>query len=343
MIATMVKKVVEGQHLTAGEAKLAMGSMMNGEATPVEIASLLTSLRMKGETIDELYGFAEGMRDKALPMPTRFADAVDTCGTGGDGGKTFNISTAAAFVVAACGIPVVKHGNRAVSGKSGSADVLEALGVNIALKPDEAEQLLKQTGLAFLFAQLYHPAMKHVMPTRKELGFRTFFNLLGPLCNPAGVKVQLVGVYDAQLTEPVAQVLRRLGIKRAMVVAGKDGLDELTHAAETQVSELGEDRVKTYVISPEELGLPRGTSDEIAGGTPAENAALIQRIFDGRTEGGARDIVALNAGAVIYLMGREASLAAGVERAHQVIASGEAKRKLEEVIRISREVAHVSR
>ncbi|MFC7442122.1 anthranilate phosphoribosyltransferase [Laceyella putida] len=342
MIAALVKKVVEGRHLTAEEAKQAMECMMGGSATPVQIASLLTSLRMKGETIDELLGFAQGMRAQAVPVSTAFADAVDTCGTGGDGGKTFNISTATAFVVAASGIPVVKHGNRAASGKSGSADVLEALGVHIGLKPNEAERLLNQTGLAFLFAQLYHPAMKHVMPTRKELGFRTFFNLLGPLCNPAGVKVQLVGVYDAALTEPVAHVLMRLGIRRAMVVAGRDGLDELTNTAETQVSELRDGRVETYEVTPEAIGLPRVANEEIAGGTPEKNATLIQGIFDGRIEGGARDIVALNAGAVIYLAGKAASLADGVKEALRVIASGAAMRKLDEVIRLSQEVAHVS-
>ncbi|MGX9705946.1 anthranilate phosphoribosyltransferase [Laceyella tengchongensis] len=342
MIANLVKKVVAGEHLTAAEARQAMEYMMEGNATPVQIASLLTSLRMKGETEDELLGFAQAMRSLAVPLPLRFADAVDTCGTGGSGRKAFNISTAAAFVVAAGGVPVVKHGNRAASSQSGSADVLEALGVQIRLAPEEANRLLEQTGLSFLFAQLYHPAMKHVMPTRKQLGFRTFFNLLGPLCNPAGVKVQLVGVYDADLTEPVAYVLQRLGIKRAMVVAGLDGMDELTNAAETKVSELKDGRVTTYEVSPEALGLERVARETLSGGTPDENATLIRGIFDGRITGGPRDIVALNAGAALYLAGKAPTLSEGVKEALWIIRSGAACRKLAEVIRLSKEVAHVS-
>lgn len=267
--------------------------------------------------------------------------AVDTCGTGGDGGKTFNISTASAIVAAAAGVPVAKHGNRAVSGKSGSADVLEALDINIQITPDEAVEMLSKTNICFLFAPLFHHGMKNVMPTRKELGFRTCFHLLGPLSNPAGVRKQLMGVFDFRLTDTIAHTLLSLGTERAMVVAGLDGMDEITLAGETQISEVQNGKVFTYRITPEELGLERADPKELEGGNAMENAEIVRSIFQG-VRGPQRDIVLVNAGAVLTIAGTASCLQEGIHLAAETIDQGKAQAKLEEMVQGTKEVSHVS-
>jgi anthranilate phosphoribosyltransferase len=337
----LLKKMVKGENLSRQEARRAMEEMMKGEATPAQMASFLTSLRIKGETVDEIIGFAQGLRAQMTGFEHEIPQAVDTCGTGGDGGKTFNISTAAAFVAAAAGVSIVKHGNRAVSSKSGSADVLEALGIDIHHNAKEAESMLKETGVCFLFAPLFHRAMKNVMPTRTELGFRTIFNLLGPLANPAGVKYQLLGVYDPDLTEKVAHVLQELGVKKALVVAGLDGLDEISVAGPTRISALDGENVTTYEMVPEEFGISRSPLEAIRGGTAEENASLITDIFHGK-RGAPRDVVLLNAGAVLVVGGKASTLAEGIQLAREAIDSGMAAKKLHQVIRMSREVRYVS-
>ncbi|MDR6224497.1 anthranilate phosphoribosyltransferase [Desmospora profundinema] len=323
-------KIIDGENLERGEAEALMGAMMEGEVPPSQIAAALTGLRVKGETVDELTGLASAMRDKAARLPQSASHAVDTCGTGGDGGKTFNISTAAAIVAAAAGVPVAKHGNRAVSSRSGSADVLEALGVPTQLSPEDAVKALDKQGICFLFAPLFHQAMKHVMPVRRELGFRTCFNLLGPLSNPAGVKRQLVGVYDPALTEPVAEVLTRLGAERVLVVAGLEGIDEISVSGETRISESREGRIRTFQLTPEELGLTRHPLAALAGGDAVVNASIIRGVLRGEP-GAPRDVVTANAGAVLYLAGHAASLQEGVEAAAAVIDQGGAEAKLAEM------------
>jgi anthranilate phosphoribosyltransferase len=340
MTRSLLAKVVEGHDLSRTEARTAMEAMLDGTMTPVQIAAFLTSLRIKGETVDELVGLAEGLRARAIPVHA-VPGAVDTCGTGGDGGRTFNVSTAAAIVVAAAGIPVAKHGNRAVSGTSGSVDVLEALGIEAESGPEQAERMLKHVGLCFLFAPLFHPALKRVMPVRRELGFRTCFHLLGPLASPAGVRRQVLGVYHPALTENVARVLCELGAERALVVAGLDGLDEISVSGVTRVSEVTDGRVRTYDVMPEDLGLSRAPLTAVRGGTPNENASLIRRIFAGE-RGAPRNMVVANAGAAIYVGGGADSLAEGVRLAAEAIDSGRAASKLEEVIAFSQEVRHVS-
>lgn len=323
-------KILDGGNLEREEASALMGAMMEGTVPPAQIAAALTGLRIKGETVEELTGLAFAMRAKAEPFPQSASDAVDTCGTGGDGGKTFNISTAAAIVAAAAGVPVAKHGNRAVSSRSGSADVLEALGVPTQLSPEEAGKALQKQGICFLFAPLFHQAMKHVMPVRRELGFRTCFNLLGPLSNPAGVKRQLVGVYDPNLTQPVAEVLTRLGSERVLVVAGLEGIDEISVAGETRISESRDGTIRTFYLTPEELGLSRHPLSALAGGDAEQNAAIIRGVFRGEP-GAPRDVVVANAGAVLYLAGHAASLGEGVEIAAAVIDRGAAEAKLQEM------------
>lgn len=341
MIRELLSRVVEGQDLSKDEARMVMEWMMDGKLTPVQTSSLLTALRMKGETVDELSGFSAVLRERAPVVPLDDPEAVDTCGTGGDGGCTFNISTAAAIVAAAAGVTVAKHGNRAVSGKSGSADVLEALGVEIALPAGTAQQVIRRTGIGFLFAPLFHRAMKQVGPVRAELGFRTFFNLMGPLANPARVTRQLVGVYDPELTGKVARVLDELGTKRAMVVSGLDGLDEITVTGPTRVSELKDGRVDTYEVTPEEVGLSRWSLGEIRADGPEASARMIREVLSGK-RGAPRDAVLLNAGAVLYVADRAASLKDGVRIAAETIDSGKARNRLEEWIRTSQEVCHVS-
>ncbi|MEO3945196.1 anthranilate phosphoribosyltransferase [Gorillibacterium sp. CAU 1737] len=336
-----IGKVVEGQHLSRAEARMAMADIMDGLATPAQIGSLMTALRMKGETVEEITGFAELMRAKANRVDTECTELLDTCGTGGDGAKTFNISTASALVAAAGGIRVAKHGNRAMSSKSGSADVLEALGVNIYLKEQQAAECLSRIGICFLFAQTYHGSMKHAAVPRKELGIRTVFNLLGPLTNPAGADRQLLGLFDRSKTELIAEVMKSLGVTRGLVVGSYDGLDEISVSAPTKVTELREGRVFTTEISPEDLGLSTHRLTDLTGGDAEENAAIIRSVLDGELSA-RRDVVLANAGACFYVAGRAESLRGGVELAAAIIDSGRASAKLAELVACTREVSHVS-
>jgi len=334
--------LIAGRDLTRAQAEDVMNRIMDGEATPAQIAGVLTALRMKGETVDEIAGFASIMREKSNRVRTTRDGLLDTCGTGGSGIHKFNVSTSSAIIAAAAGVRVAKHGNRAMSGKAGSADVLEALGVNIRLTPEQAAECLAETGICFLFAQLFHPSMKYAAGPRKELGVRTIFNMLGPLTNPAGADRQLLGLYDRTKTETIAEVLRQLGIRRALVVGSFEGLDEISISHDTQVSELKDGGIRTYVLKPEDLGLDRRPLDEVVGGSPEENAAIVRRVFAGKERGAYRDIVLANAGACIYLGGKAETLADGVKAAAAVIDSGAAEAKLEELIRKTGEFAHVS-
>ncbi|REK66141.1 MULTISPECIES: anthranilate phosphoribosyltransferase [Cohnella] len=332
-------RIMGGEDLTLSEAREVMSLMMKGEATPAQIAGLVIALRMKGETVDEITGFAEAMRSFASRVPTERRDLLDTCGTGGSGIHKFNISTSSAIIAAAAGVRVAKHGNRAMSGKAGSADVLEALGVNISLSPEEAAECLERTGICFMFAQTFHPALRHAAAPRRELGVRTIFNMLGPLANPAGADCQLMGLYDRSRTETVAHVLKRLGLRRALVVGSYDGLDEISISAPTQVSELRDGKVSTYDITPEQLGLRTVPLSEVKGGDARENAAIIRRVLAGERSA-YRDVVLLNAGACIYVAGRAATLAEGVRTAAETIDSGKALDKLQQWIATTKEVSH---
>lgn len=334
-------KLMKGDNLTRDEAFGAMTTIMKGEATPAQIGGTMVALRMKGETVDEITGFAEAMRSYANSVRTEREDLLDTCGTGGSGIHKFNISTVSAVIAAAAGARVAKHGNRAMSGKAGSADVLEALGVNINLTAEQAAACLEQTGITFMFAQLYHPALKHAAGPRRELGVRTIFNMLGPLANPANADRQLIGLYDRTRTATVAEVLSRLGLKRAMVVGSHDGLDEISISAPTQVSELRNGEVTTYDITPEELGLTTLPLSAVQGGDATENAAIIRRVLSGERSA-YRDVVLANAGACIYVSGRAQSLADGVRVAAETIDSGRAESKLQQWIATTGEVSHVS-
>lgn len=338
---TALEKVVNEEHLSVTEAYETMRKLMDGELTDAQIGALLIALRMKGETVDEIIGFAKAMRDKATRLSIAQGQLLDTCGTGGDGAKTFNVSTAAALVAAAGGVRVAKHGNRAVSSRSGSADVLEALGVRLQVERDEAKRCLEQTGLCFLFAPLYHQALKHALSPRREIGLRTVFNLLGPLTNPAGADRQVLGVYDTRLVEPIAHVLHGLGLKRALVVASRDGLDEVSISAPTWIAELKEGQVYTYEITPEEVGIPRQPIEAVAGGDVTENAQILLRVFQGEERGAAKQIIVANAGAAFYVTGRTPSIRDGVEYAQEVIESGKALAKLQQFITVTKECAHV--
>ncbi|MCC3373525.1 anthranilate phosphoribosyltransferase [Cohnella sp. REN36] len=336
-----LSKLMDGHDLLREEAQAVMNLIMKGEATPAQIGGIVVALRLKGESVDEITGFAEAMRSFSGKLRTANEDLLDTCGTGGSGIHKFNISTSSAIIAAAAGVRVAKHGNRAMSGKAGSADVLEALGVHIELTAEQASACLDRTGICFMFAQLYHPALKHAAAPRKELGVRTIFNMLGPLANPANADRQLMGLYDRTRTATVAQVLGRLGLRRAMVVGSHDGLDEISISAPTQVSELKDGVVTTYDITPEALGLTTAPLGEVRGGDAAENAAIIRRVFDGEM-GAYRDVVLANAGACIYVAGRAETLADGVKRAAETIDNGAAKDKLQQWIATTGEVSHVS-
>lgn len=336
-----IQKIMGLQHLTRAEARSVMDVIMEGEATATQIGALLTALRMKGETIEEIAGFAETMRAKSNRVLTGQANLLDTCGTGGDGADTFNISTAAAIVAAAGGIRVAKHGNRAMSSKSGSADVLEALGVNIQLNQEQAALCLERVGICFMFAQLYHQSMRHVAGPRRELGFRTVFNLLGPLTNPAGADRQVLGIFDRGKTETIAHVMQALGVKRALVVASLDGLDEISISDATQVTELKDGEIRTFEVTPEELGLSRYPMKEVVGGDARTNAGIIRDIVSGK-RGACRDIVLANAGACFYVTGKADSLRGGVELAATAIDSGAAKDKLDQLVQCTEDVSHVS-
>jgi anthranilate phosphoribosyltransferase len=332
MLKRFIVKVAEGQDLNEEEASQAMDHIMEGEGLPTQIASLLTALRMKGETSQEVTGFARAMRAKALRIRAKDGErVVDTCGTGGDGSGTFNISTAVAFVAAGGGLTVAKHGNRSVSSQSGSADVLEALGVNLSLPPKQAEASLQENGLAFLFAPSFHPAMKHALGPRREIGIRTAFNLLGPLTNPAGATIHLLGLYREDLTQMVAEVLKNLGSKAAFVVHGADHSDEISITGKTTVCELRDGTIRNYQIEPEDVGLERASLEAIQGGTPEKNAQILRRIFRGEA-GPSRDVVLLNGAAVFMAAGKVSSLREGVQMARESIDSGQAMKKLEELV-----------
>jgi len=325
----MLAKLVDGRVLTAAEAGDFFAACLRGEPTPAQVAAAVTALRIRGETVDEIAAFAGAMRDAALTLDHPY-DAIDTCGTGGDGQHTYNISTAAALVLAGAGLKVAKHGNRALSSKSGSSDVLSALGVNLAASPEQQRRALDRAGIAFLFAPAYHGAMRHVGPVRAEIGFRTVFNLLGPLSNPAGAKRQVMGVYDSRLLEPLAEVLGRLGAARAWTVHGQ-GLDELTTTGETEVAEWKDGAVRRFAVAPEDAGLPRADIADIRGGDAEENAVALRAMLDGQ-KGAYRDIVLLNAAAALIVADKVETLAEGAALAASVIDDGRASTALAELV-----------
>jgi anthranilate phosphoribosyltransferase len=324
-------RLLDGHDLTRVEAREAMDSIMSGDASPALIGGFLVALRLKGETADEIAGCAEAMRAHVLAVNPQRDDLVDTAGTGGDGGRTFNISTAAALVAAAAGAGVAKHGNRAVSSSSGSADVLEALGFTLELPPDRIAQSIDELGFGFLFAPTHHPAMKHAAPVRKELAARTVFNVLGPLTNPAGARAQVVGVYSADLVQTIAEVLAALGARRAFVVHGAAGIDELSPAGPNLVCEVVDGDVKEREIDPLDLGVPRCAPEELRGGSPEENAQAIRDVFAG-ADGGRRDAILLNAAGAIAAGGHAADLQEGLELAREAVESGAAGERLEALI-----------
>ena len=333
MIKEAIIKLTNKENLSYEEAKAVMNEIMNGEASDVQKSAYLTALTMKGETIDEITGSAEEMRNHAVQL-SHEGDVLEIVGTGGDKSDSFNISTTSSLVIASAGVPVAKHGNRAASSKSGAADVLESLGVNITISPQKSAELLQNIGICFLFAQSYHTAMKYVGPIRKELGIRTIFNILGPLANPASANLQVMGVYDESLVEPLAKVLSNLGVKRALVVYGQDRLDEISASAETSVCEVKDGTFKSYTISPEQFGLTRCKKEELTGGTPDENAAITKAVLAGE-QGARRTAVVLNAGAGLYVAGKADSIEAGVRLAEELIDSGKAEKKLEEFVKYS--------
>ena len=327
MFPPLLEKLRRHEDLTHEEAAAAMGAIMDGVAQPAHIAGLLMALALKGERPDEMVGFARAMRDRAVPLSAQPGSVFDTCGTGGDGAHTFNVSTAAAIVVAAAGVPVAKHGNRAISSQSGSADVFEALGVNVSAPASAVERALCDVGLAFFFAPSWHPSMRHAGPTRRELGVRTAFNLLGPLTNPAGARRQIVGVSRPEHTELVARALGQLGSERAWVVHGAGGLDELSTLGHTKVSELVNGAVNTFYVHPADAGVAVASLKDLAGGSAAENAAMITGLLAGEN-GPRRDIVLFNAGAALLVAGRAASLREGAALAAEVIRDGRARETL---------------
>ncbi|OUO81159.1 anthranilate phosphoribosyltransferase [Blautia sp. An249] len=331
MIQEAIKKLSGKENLTYEEAEQVMNEIMSGETTPVQMSAYLTALSIKGETIDEITASAAGMRNHCIKLLHNM-DVLEIVGTGGDGANSFNISTTSALVIAAAGVPVAKHGNRAASSKCGAADVLEALGVKITLTPEKSAELLKKIGICFLFAQNYHIAMKYVAPVRKELGIRTVFNILGPLSNPAGANMELMGVYEEALVEPLAQVMMKLGVKRGMVVYGQDKLDEISMSAPTSVCEIKDGWFQSYTISPEDFGYPRCDKEELKGGTPQENAKITRDILEGREKGPKRQAVCLNAGAALYITGKADSMKEGVRLAEELIDSQAALKKLEAFI-----------
>jgi len=330
-IKTAIAEVVSRRDLSEADMEAVMRSVMAGDATAAQIGGLLVALKMKGEHVDEIAGAARAMRQAGTAVTSRRA-VVDTCGTGGDGRNTFNISTAAALVAAAAGVVVAKHGNRAMSGTVGGADVLDALGVRIDLGAERVAACLDEVGLGFLFAQQFHPAMRHVAAPRREIGVRTIFNLLGPLTNPAGARAQLLGVFALDWVEPLAQALRRLGSDRALVVHGDDGLDELSLSAPSTVAELRAGAVHTFRFEPESVGLARCTMADLAGGDAAHNAAIIRAVVTGKATAAQRDIALLNAAAALYVGSQAESIAEGLSLARRALESGAAFAKLEQLI-----------
>ena len=334
MIAEATKKIVEGIDLTAAEAEQVMDEIMSGDAQQINMASFLTALRMKGETVDEITAFAKSMRKHGTKVPIK-GDVLEIVGTGGDEANTINISTTAAIVVAAAGYKVAKHGNRSVSSKSGAADCLEALGVKLDLEPEKNAEVIDETNICFMFAQKYHAAMRFVAPVRKGIGLRTVFNILGPLANPAGANVELMGVYSEELAEPLAHVLMNLGVKRALVVYGQDRLDEISMSAPTTCFEVNNGEIKKYEITPEQFGFKRCKKSDITGGDGAENAKLAESILTGECTDAKADAVILDAGAGIYLMNGAASISEDVDIAREAIKSGKAYETLQNFVRLT--------
>ena len=350
MLKQAIQKVVDRSDLSEKEMEAAMEVIMTGQATPAQIGAFITALRLKGETIEEITGAARVMRQKATRIQVKEDQInldrdeinldqetiIDTCGTGGDGTNTFNVSTTTAFVVAGCGLRVAKHGNRSVSSLCGSADVIESLGVNLDVPPEVVEKCLNQVGIGFLYAPALHGAMKHAIGPRREIGIRTIFNILGPLTNPAGANVQVLGVYEKDLTPVLAEVLGKLGSRSAFVVYGEGSLDEISIVGKTQLSELKDGRVDTYTIEPEDFGLPRATLDDIRGGDAKENAGIILSVLKGEP-GARRDMVLLNAAAALLAAGRATDFPDGITRAAEAIDSGRALEKLEGMKKVTNE------
>lgn len=337
MLKQYIEKIIDGQNLTQQEAGKAMNIILSGQANDSQLASFLSVLKMKGESVDEIAGFAKTLLAHAEHVPHK-EPVMCNCGTGGDTKNTFNISTTAAFVLAAGGVNVAKHGNRGVSSASGSSDVLGELGVKYNLTPENAGKIIDNIGVAFLFAPAFNKAMKYVAKTRKELGYRTVFNLLGPIINPAGLDYQMVGIYDKNLTELIAGVLKEIGVKHAMVIASEDGMDEISTNAPTKVSELKNGSVQTYEINPADYGFKAGSLEDYAGGTPAENAEITLKILRGEEHGPKRDIVILNAGTALYVGNRAESIEAGIQLAKEMIDSGRALQKLQQLIAKTQEL-----
>lgn len=335
-IQSAIRALLQHQDLSADEMAAVMQTIMTGDATPAQIGGFLIGLQMKGETATEIAAAAGVMRSLATPVNITGEHVVDTCGTGGDGASTFNVSTASAFVVAAAGAKVAKHGNRSISSSSGSADVLEAAGVNIELNADQVKQCVDQVGVGFMFAQKHHGAMKHAIGPRREMGVRTVFNLLGPLTNPANAPHQVLGVFDKQWLRPMAEVLKTLGSKHVLVVHADDGLDEISIGADTNVAELKDGSIREYTITPEEFGFNRSDIGQLSVSSAAESLAMIKDLFANKT-GAAFDIVAFNAGAAIYAADLAPSLQDGIQQAHTLIASGAAQQKLDALVQLSQQ------
>ena len=331
----ILAKLSEGNDLTKDEAMYTQDMILTGQATDAQIACILTALKMKGETLDEITGLAAVLRDKANTISPDVDNYVDLVGTGGDCTYSFNISTTSAFVVAASGLPVAKHGNRSISSKSGAGDVLEALGVNIAADPDVVKKCVEEVGIGFMFAPHFNPAMKYVGKVRKDLGFRTIFNILGPLSNPSRAKAMVVGVYTSKLTDVIAKAMMNIGVERAFVVSGCDNMDEITLTGGTTISEIKDGRVNTFTVTPEQFGFKRCGLDELQGGDGTVNAGITKDILSGKEKGAKRDIVLLNAGATLYVGGMADSIQAGIRLAQETIDSGKALKTLEALVNAS--------
>lgn len=330
-----IQKVVEGKNLSEEEAKKVMNIMLSGDATQAQLGSFLTAMRMKGETLDELTGFASVLKEKAEHIAPNVENYVDLVGTGGDRTFTFNVSTTSALVAAGAGLPVAKHGNRSISSKSGAGDVLEALGVNIMAKPDVVTKCVEEAGIGFMFAQSFNKSMKYVGQARNDMGIRSVFNILGPLANPSDAKCMVVGVYDPELTEMVADAMSRLGVENGFVVSGEDHMDEFTITGKTTVSEIKNGKVSTYEVTPEQFGLRRASLEELQGGDGAQNAKITMEILQGKEKGAKRDIVLLNAGATLYAGGKADSIEAGMKLAAEAIDSGKANKVLDKLVEMS--------
>lgn len=335
MITDAILKLIDGKNLEYNEVKSVIEQITEGKATNAQIAAFLTALRIKGETVQEITAAAHVMKEKCIPLSISTPQTIDIVGTGGDCSGTFNISTAAAFIAAGAGVHVAKHGNRSVSSKSGAADVLEALGANINLKPENCLKIFNKTGICFLFAQNHHPCMKFVADVRQQIATRTLFNVLGPLINPANTKMQLIGVYDEKLTEPIAKVLVNLMVTDGMVIHGADGLDEATITTETTISEIRNSEIRTYTIKPEDFGLKRANITDIQGGNPDENAKIILNILSGKEKGAKLDIAVLNAALALYITKKADSIENGINLAKSAIDNGFALKTLKDFISLS--------